>query len=280
MEHLAGETLADLIRRSARLSLIRKLELMDDLCAGLAYAHKSKIVHRDIKPPNLILDEEGSLKILDFGIARLGDSTMTQSGKIIGSVNYMSPEQISARAVDTRSDIFSVAVVMYELLSGRQAFPGSLHEVVLKIIQSDPIPLSEQVPGLDSELERIVTRGLKKDVGERYQSLRAMGRDLNRTRQRLEASSPDSDTISSAEGVPTVILTGPPPGGASDRQPDLPAERRRAEEPRERRGRHRLRVLITEGHWPPSRTGVPGPPCGAGERAGAGRAQPGGSPVA
>ena len=128
MEFLAGETLAELIRDGARLSLSRRLKLLEELCDGLGYAHRAGLVHRDIKPANLMVDADGVLKILDFGIVRVSDSGMTQAGVLVGTVNYMSPEQVVGSTVDHRSDIFAVGLVAYELISGRQAFPGTMKD--------------------------------------------------------------------------------------------------------------------------------------------------------
>jgi serine/threonine-protein kinase len=113
MEFLAGETLAELIRQEARLSLSRRLELLEELCDGLAYAHRAGLVHRDIKPANLMVDADGVLKILDFGIVRVDESGITQSGVLVGTINYMAPEQVLGIAVDHRSDIFAVGLVAY-----------------------------------------------------------------------------------------------------------------------------------------------------------------------
>jgi serine/threonine protein kinase len=123
MEFIQGQTLSEVIRQRMTLPTIRKLELMSELCDGLGFAHKAGVIHRDIKPANVMVDHEGLLKILDFGIARVAESTgMTQAGMLIASLNYMSPEQVTGQPVDSRSDIFAVGAV-YELLAYRQAFP-------------------------------------------------------------------------------------------------------------------------------------------------------------
>src|SRR5918994_382696 len=128
MEFLAGETLQELIRHGARLSLARRLKLLEELCDGLSYAHRAGLVHRDIKPANLMVDAEGVLKILDFGIVRLEEGGSTAAGMLVGTVNYMSPEQVHGGEIDHRSDIFAVGLVAYELLTARQAFRGSIKE--------------------------------------------------------------------------------------------------------------------------------------------------------
>src|SRR5689334_19527390 len=131
MEYVAGDTLAQVLRRGSAPPLLKRLIHIEELCAGLAHAHAAGIIHRDIKPANLMLDAEGVLKILDFGIARLADSGMTQGGMMLGTVNYMSPEQISGPTVDHRCDIFASGAVLYEVLALQQAFPGRIDGGVL-----------------------------------------------------------------------------------------------------------------------------------------------------
>ena len=128
MEYIQGHTLAEIIRGSSPLSTVRKLRLIEELCDGLAFAHKTGVVHRDVKPANIMVDANGSLKILDFGIARIAESAgMTQAGMLIGSLNYMSPEQVTGQVVDNRRDIFAVVAVLNEQITSRQAFPCVLH---------------------------------------------------------------------------------------------------------------------------------------------------------
>ena len=196
MEYIDGETLSMWIRRKEPASMVRKLRLLEELCDGLAYAHSFNIVHRDIKPANLMVEKRrGRLKILDFGIAKLADSGITNAGALIGSFNYMSPEQVRGLPIDHRSDIFSCGAVMFELLCYKQAFPGGLGDGVLGRIAEQPSPRLRQVlPDADPEVEQIINRALDKDAGRRYPDLPAMHRDLTRVRRRLErdeASSTD-----------------------------------------------------------------------------------------
>jgi serine/threonine protein kinase len=147
MEYVEGETMHALIKRSAPLSLGRKIQLMEELCAGLQYAHRAGIVHRDIKPKNVMLDADGVLKVLDFGIARMNDAAgggiKTQAGMLMGTLNYMAPEQMMGLPdIDARADMFSAGAVFYELLVYRQAFAGGLESGILhKIINAPPEPL-------------------------------------------------------------------------------------------------------------------------------------------
>ena len=194
MEYVKGETLGEVIGRRAPLSIVGKLTLMEDLCAGLDYAHNEGLIHRDIKPANLMVTSgTDGLKILDFGIARgSGDSGLTEVGTMIGTPNYMSPEQASGKTVDQRSDIFAVGAVIYETLAYRQAFPGKEWQVVLPSILNDsPAPLQQIDTSLDPRLSDIVSKALARDPTERYQGLKSLGRDLADFRQHLEFTDGD-----------------------------------------------------------------------------------------
>jgi serine/threonine-protein kinase len=172
MEFVDGESLADIIGQRRPLPLAAKLSYLDQLSAGLDVAHRAGIVHRDIKPANVMVDREGVVRILDFGIARIEGSPITQDGALIGSLNYMSPEQMLGRPVDHRSDIFSVGAVAYELLCYQQAFKGSLTDGLLqRLPHEDPPPLTTLSPGLPLALERGVMRALEKAPEKRFQSL-------------------------------------------------------------------------------------------------------------
>src|SRR5207249_2782804 len=195
MEFVQGHTLAELIRSRAALVTRQKLQLIEELCDGLAFAHKAGVVHRDIKPANMMVDSSNELKILDFGIARVAESTnMTRAGSLLGTLNYMSPEQIEGRVVDHRGDIFAVGAVMYELLSYRQAFPGGLDDGVLhRLLYTEPEPLANVCQDIDPDIARIVTRCLEKKAESRYQDLPTMIRDLQRVQMRFP-STDDSTT--------------------------------------------------------------------------------------
>ena len=191
MRYVSGETLADLIRRRATIPVTRKLRLIEELCAGVHAAHQAGIVHRDIKPANVMVDADGEVKILDFGIARLAqsDSQQTQVGTVIGSYNYMSPEQMAGHPVGFPSDIFSVGAVFYELLCYFRAFPGTMQEGLWHRVVREPTPpLAERCENLDPEVERVVMRALEKAPANRYPDLASMRRDIARLRARLEAA--------------------------------------------------------------------------------------------
>jgi eukaryotic-like serine/threonine-protein kinase len=214
MEYIKGQTLAEIIGSGGPLTIVRKLQLAEQLCDGLAYAHKAGIVHRDIKPANIMVDEaDGSLKLLDFGIARVGPG-MTQAGVLIGTLSYMSPEQVTGSTVDGRSDIFAVGAVLYELLTRRQAFPGRLDTGVLhKILHVPPEPLEALCADLDPEIIEIVARALEKDPAARYQELTTMRKDLQRVLRRLEGdhspSPSDEQTIVMADPASASLIAEP-----------------------------------------------------------------------
>jgi tetratricopeptide (TPR) repeat protein len=188
MEYIHGKTLAEIIRTDPQPSVSRKLTIIDELCDGLGFAHKMAIIHRDVKPANVMVENEGGVKVLDFGIARVAESGMTMAGMLIGTLNYMSPEQVSGQVVDNRSDIFAIGAVMYELLSQRQAFPGGLQNgIIHRILNEPPAPLEAFCPRLDEEVIEVVRRALEKDPQARYQDLAAMRRDVQRVRLKVDA---------------------------------------------------------------------------------------------
>ena len=188
MEFVRGEPLSKLIRRRESIPLVRKLEMMEGLCSGLAHAHKTGMVHRDIKPANLMVDNDGGpLKILDFGIVRMAGSGLTSHGVLVGTINYMSPEQITGRGtIDLRSDVFAVGAVLHEVFTYQRAFPGEMTDVLYKIVHAQPDSAATLSPGLDPGIVRAIDQCLEKTPERRYQDLGVLRRDLARIRQRLE----------------------------------------------------------------------------------------------
>jgi serine/threonine protein kinase len=175
MEFVDGESLAEIIHARRTISLSDKISYIEQICAGLAFAHRAGIVHRDVKPANIMVDREGVVRILDFGIARVEGSAMTQDGSLMGSLNYMSPEQMLGQPVDHRSDIFSMGSVAYELLSYQQAFKGGLHDGLLqRLPHEDPPSLAQIDPDIPVALERVVMRALAKAPEQRFQDLTEM----------------------------------------------------------------------------------------------------------
>jgi serine/threonine protein kinase len=170
MELLEGRDLKELITNRILSDLHDKLDIMEQICEGLAYAHSKDVVHRDLKPGNIHVQPGGQLKIMDFGLARLGASDMTREGMILGTPNYMSPEQVRGEKADARSDIFSVGAVFYELLTSHKPFDAdSLHAVLFNVLQQDPEPVRKWAPDLPNVLVDLVEKALSKDPAERFQ---------------------------------------------------------------------------------------------------------------
>jgi TonB family protein len=187
MEYLEGESLEELITRRAKLSLAQRLSYIVQTCRALDYAHRRGIVHRDIKPGNIMVTIEGAVKVVDFGIARLVDASKTQTGTLLGTLGYMSPQQLRGKHADERSDIWSAGVVLYELLAYRRPFSGENHAaLLLSIVQDEPKPIGELVPGCSAELAAVVHKALRKDESERYQSMEAFLLDLEPVASKLQ----------------------------------------------------------------------------------------------
>jgi serine/threonine protein kinase len=197
MEYVDGGSLAELIRGRAPIRLERKLQLIQQLCAGLGFAHRLGVIHRDIKPANLMMTADGDLKILDFGLARFAERDgITLTGEIMGTPNYMSPEQVRGDRVDTRADIFAVGLVMYELLTYQRAFnTQSVVELALKVVSTEVPSIREHLPDADPELERIVATATRINPDQRYQSIDELLRDLQRTVARSDNDDPPSGSI-------------------------------------------------------------------------------------
>ena len=187
MEFVEGETLAALIKRNDPISDARKVELIEQVCTGLAYAHRAGIVHRDIKPSNLMLDHDGAIKIVDFGIARTNEPGLTMTGKLVGTLAYMAPEQVRGESVDRRCDIFSVGVVLYEFLTGKGAFPGdSDYSIVNRIVTGAPEPFRHPDAVLAELIVPVIDTALAKDPNKRYQDANHFATALAAVRARLE----------------------------------------------------------------------------------------------
>lgn len=171
MELVDGQTLKEIVRERGPLPPHIAVGLTEQILRALAYAHRRGIVHRDIKPQNVILDPEGEAKVADFGIARAGNSQMTQTGSIVGTVQYLSPEQANGQPVDRRSDLYSTGVVLYELLTGRVPFDGEAPvSIALKHVNELPVPPGQLRPGIPPALEAVVLRSLEKDPNRRFQT--------------------------------------------------------------------------------------------------------------
>jgi serine/threonine protein kinase len=179
MEYMAGGSLKDRLRDRGRLEPKEAVRIGMAICNALAAAHDQGVVHRDIKPANILIHTDGSIKVGDFGIARISDSTLTQDGAIVGTPYCMSPEQVMGQRVDGRSDLFSVGVILYEMLTGQRPFAGDVFAAILhKIVHEDPVPPHEAVSGLNENLSRVVMKSLNKTPEKRYQDGRTMAAAL------------------------------------------------------------------------------------------------------
>ena len=171
MELVDGRTLKELVTQRGPMPVDVAIDLTEQLLKALGYAHKRGIVHRDVKPQNVIIDGEGQAKVADFGIARAVNSDMTETGTIVGTVQYLSPEQAHGQPVDQRSDLYSAGVVLYELLTGQVPFEGEAPvSIALKHVSERPVPPSQLRPGLPPAIESVVLRALEKDPAFRFQS--------------------------------------------------------------------------------------------------------------
>jgi len=181
MELLQGATLKDYLKQSEAAPIDRRLDLMMQLCAGVGSAHNASIYHRDIKPGNIFVRSDGLLKVLDFGVARLASSSMTAAGFIVGTPDYMSPEQARGADVDGRSDIFSIGGVCYFMLSGRKPFPATdLPSLFHQIQEQDPPPLADTESPAD--VAAVIMKALSKQREARHQSCQELMADLESLR--------------------------------------------------------------------------------------------------
>jgi len=190
MELIEGHNLEEVISRRLAVPLPLKLVYAMQACTALDYAHKRGIVHRDIKPGNMMVNKEGVVKVVDFGIARVLETSKTQTGMLIGTFAYMSPEQYHGEHADERSDLWSFGVLLYELLCYQRPFVGDTPaSLMLNICQHDPRPLRELAPDCPPELETLVARLLRKSPNERYQSMEELLVDLDPIRKALQQES-------------------------------------------------------------------------------------------
>jgi serine/threonine-protein kinase len=217
MEFLDGRSLKELIVGRGPAPIKTAIDYARQILAAVGFAHRHGIVHRDIKPHNVLVGSEGRLKVTDFGIARSGASQMTEVGSIIGTAQYLSPEQARGAPVDQTSDLYSVGVVLFEMLTGQVPFTGDTPlEIAMKHLSEVPKPPSELRPEVPHDLDSVVLRALAKDPAERYQGADEMDADLARVLEGLPVD-PETETAATAvlsgSGVlaaaPTSVLTRP-----------------------------------------------------------------------
>src|SRR6202521_2763079 len=189
MEYLDGRSLKELIVQRGPAPVTVSVEYARQILSALRFAHRHGIVHRDIKPHNVLVDAEGRVKVTDFGIARAGVSQMTEAGSIVGTAQYLSPEQARGADVDQRSDLYSLGIVIYEMLTGKVPFTGDAPvEIAMKHLNAVPEPPSKLRPEIPHDLDAIVMRALAKEPDQRYASAEEMDADLARVARGVAVS--------------------------------------------------------------------------------------------
>jgi eukaryotic-like serine/threonine-protein kinase len=205
MEFLDGRTLKELIVGRGAAPINVAIEYARQILSALRFAHRHGIVHRDIKPHNVLVDGEGRVKVTDFGIARAGSSQMTETGSIVGTAQYLSPEQARGGEVDPRSDLYSLGVVLYELLTGKTPFEGETPvEIAMKHLSNPPRPPSKLREDVPRELDMVVLRALAKNPDDRYQSADQMEADLERVARGASVSAATVDTATQVMSRPAT----------------------------------------------------------------------------
>jgi beta-lactam-binding protein with PASTA domain/tRNA A-37 threonylcarbamoyl transferase component Bud32 len=251
MELVEGPTLRDVLREGRKILPERALELTQGVLEALSYSHKAGIVHRDIKPANVMLTPNGGVKVMDFGIARAvadTSATMTQTAAVIGTAQYLSPEQARGETVDARSDLYSTGCLLYELLAGRPPFVGdSPVSVAYQHVREAPVPPSQLDPEITPEIDAVVLKALAKDPDDRYQSAAEMRADISRllsgeqtTAQRTTAVVPMAAGAMAANAYDTPTHVAGPPTIL----PPEPVEEGEYEEEEPQKSRVGLAILI------------------------------------
>jgi len=224
MEYLDGQSLRERIEETGSLPVERSVQIMFDVCEALAYAHDQGIIHRDIKPDNIMVLRGGRAKIMDFGLASIVyESGMTQTGTMLGTISYMSPEQARGEKLDVRSDVFSLGVTFYEMLTGRQAFQGEAPGAVIHAISNTEV---EPVSGLPPTVSRTVNKCLRKQPMYRFQTVREIIAALRTTgvppvSDRVQNAFPEGTMVMPA-GAPSGSVVPPTPPPAAPAQPPTP----------------------------------------------------------
>jgi beta-lactam-binding protein with PASTA domain/predicted Ser/Thr protein kinase len=235
MEYLEGRSLKELIQSRGPAPVSIAIEYVRQILSALRVSHRTGVIHRDIKPHNVLVDGEGRLKVTDFGIARAGPSQMTEAGSIVGTAQYLSPEQAQGAPVHESSDLYSVGIVLYELLTGEVPFSGETPvEIAMKHLSKPPTRPSELRPEIPHDLDLVVMRALAKDPDERYQSADEMDADLARVARGLHVSPETEETATAiiARPITTPTIVAPPrpptPRYDADVYYEEPAPRRRS----------------------------------------------------
>lgn len=221
MEFIKGKPLDEMISEKQPLSVDQIVGIMSQICEGLGYAHRNGVIHRDIKPANIVLTEDGSAKITDFGIAKITSTSATQTGTIMGTPSYMSPEQITGKAVDNRSDIFSLGAVFYELLTYEKAFPGdNITTVMYRIVNENPSPVSMINLSIPTQFNPIIQKALAKNPSDRYADAESMGRDILAYKNAATAAVGSTVVINAEDFKGTIVMSAPPAAGTVVQAPE------------------------------------------------------------
>jgi serine/threonine-protein kinase len=231
MEYVDGITLRDIVHTEGPMEPRRAIEVIADACQALNFSHQHGTIHRDVKPANIMISKSGAVKVMDFGIAKaLADAgqSVTQTAAVIGTAQYLSPEQARGEKVDARSDVYSLGCVLYELLTGEPPFVGdSPVAVAYQHVREDPIPPSQRHAGISAELDAVVLKALTKNPDNRYQTAAEMRADLIRVHSGEAPEAPKVFT----DAERTSMLTAPPPSGRNQPTEHIPAQRRGYTEP-------------------------------------------------
>jgi len=208
MELVEGKSLQALLDGGHAFPLPRTLRIMEQTCSALQFAHERNVVHRDIKPANLMLTADDTVKVTDFGTAKiLQFGTVQQTAHVMGTPSYMSPEQVKGRAVDGRSDIFSLGVMLYEMVTGEKPFPGqNITTVIYKIVNEDPVPPRQIDPSIHPGISVVVMRALEKEPDQRYQNCREMLEDLRKYRTLAPGGGNPQSTMVMGGGSPAATV--------------------------------------------------------------------------
>jgi eukaryotic-like serine/threonine-protein kinase len=208
LEYVAGESLNRILSREKKLPLERALKLAEEIADALDYAHAQGVIHRDIKPANILITQDGRAKIADFGIAKLNLAHFTIPGRVVGTPAYMAPEQLGGEGVDGRSDLFSLGVILYAMVTGHSPFQGnSATTVCFKVANREPIAVTALDMTLPPQLDAVISRAMAKDPKERYQRGSDFGDDLRILQQSYNASSTTTSRLRTGSGTRSA-LTG------------------------------------------------------------------------
>ena len=215
MELVEGKSLQALLDGGHAFPLPRTLRIMEQTCSALQFAHERNVIHRDIKPANLMLTPDDTVKVTDFGTAKiLQFGTVQQTAHVMGTPSYMSPEQVKGRAVDGRSDIFSLGVMLYEMVTGEKPFPGqNITTVIYKIVNEEPVPPRQINPSIHPGISAVIMRALAKEPDQRYQNCREMLEDIRNYRTLAPGGGNPQSTMVMGGGSPTATLVSANQGG-------------------------------------------------------------------